>query len=93
MLNLAVRSLYPHAQYVQREAYREMKCSKDEDNEVLDLFFHENECTTMKEICETLSSYAVKPEHWLLLCDAFLWAMKNQNPYSINNEKEDMNEI
>ena len=93
MLDMAVRSLCPHAQHVQREAYREMKGSKDEDNEVSDLFLHENECTTLQGFCEMLSSYGVKPEYWLLLCDAFLWAMKNQNPYSLDHEKEDINEI
>lgn len=93
MLDMAVRSLCPHSQYVQREAYREMKGSKDEDNEVSDLFFHENECSTIQGFCEMLSSYGVKPEHWLLLCDAFLWAMKNQNPYSLDHEREDMNKM
>lgn len=93
MLDMAVRSLCPHAQHVQREAYREMKGSKDEDSEVSDLFFHENECTTIQGLCKMLSSYGVKPEHWLLLCDAFLWAMKNQNPYSLDHEREDMNKI
>ena len=90
MIDMAVRSLCPHTQYVQREAYRETKGSADEDIDVSGLFFHDKECMDFEGFCVLFSSYGIKPEHWLLLCDAFLWAMKNQNPYSLDHEKDDV---
>lgn len=90
MIDMAVRSLCPHSQFVQREAYREMKGSADDDIDVSDLFFHEKECTNFEGFCKLFSSYGIRSEHWLLLCDAFLLAMKNQTPYSLDYEKDSM---
>lgn len=90
MLDTAVRDLCPHTQTVQREAYRKIEGSKDLNTEISDLFFVEDDCVYFSDYCDLLCSYSVKPKHWFLFVDAFKWAMENQNPYSLEDEKDDI---
>lgn len=91
MIDSAIRSLCPHAQVVQRETYHPIKGSADMDNAIADLFYHKDECQSFADFCSKLGSYHIKPKHWLLFCDAFLWTMKTHNPYSLGDEKDDLN--
>lgn len=90
MLDTAVRDLCPHTQTVLREAYRKIEGSKDLNTEISDLFFAEGNCVYFSDYCNLFCSYGVKPKHWFLFVDAFKWAMENQNPYSLEDEKDDI---
>jgi hypothetical protein len=91
-LDAAVRDLCPHHQVVQREAYRPLMGSSDCDPEISRAFFHEDECITLEDNCSLFARYGVEPRFWLIFCEAFMWAMKGHNPYSIDDEKNDLYE-
>ena len=88
-LDAAVQDLCPH-RVMQREAYRPLQGSADPDPSVSGAFFHENECTNFKDFCKHFGRYSVRPRHWLVFCKAFLWAMKGHNPYSLEDEQDDL---
>jgi hypothetical protein len=89
-LDAAIRELCPHAQVVQRESYRPVMGSADPDPSFSSIFYHENECTTFEEYCAQLGKYGVLPRHFLALGRAFLWSMKEHNPYSLEDEIDDL---
>lgn len=89
-LDAAFRELCPHTQVVQRESYRPLMGSADPDHSISRIFYHENECTTFKDYCDQLGRYGVLPRHFLAFGRAFLWAMKEHNPYSLEDEVDDL---
>lgn len=89
-LDAAVRELCPHHQVVQREAYRPLMGSADPDPSISNMFYHENECTTFRDYCHQLARYGVLPRQFLAFAEAFLWAMKEHNPYSLEDEVDDL---
>jgi hypothetical protein len=79
-----VRSLCPHKQTVQREAYRNVS---DDRGAALGLSL---ECTTSKEIFRLFSTLGIQPSHYLSLCEAFLYTMGSHSPYAQDNDVEDL---
>jgi hypothetical protein len=88
-LDLVVNSLCPH-QVLQREAYAPLAGSADPDPRIARKFFHEHECKTQGDFSNLFGRYYLPPKYWLLFCDAFLWTMKNQNPYKLEDESDDL---
>ena len=91
-IDAAIRELCPHNQVIQREAYRPLNGSADPDPSISRVFFHEDECTTFDDFCSLFARYRIQPRHWLAFCRAFLWTMEHQNPYSLEDEKDDLKE-
>jgi hemoglobin-like flavoprotein len=79
-----VRSLCPHKQTVQREAYRPVS---DDRGAAFGLTL---ECNTSKEIFRLFSTLGVHPNHYLTLCEAFLFAMESHSPYAKEDDEEDL---
>jgi len=88
-LDAAAENLCPH-RVIQREAYRPLKGSADPDPSISGIFFHEKECITFEDFCKQFGRYGLPPRFWLSFCEAFLWAMKGHNPYSIADEQDDL---
>jgi hypothetical protein len=79
-----IRSLCPHKQTVQREAYRNVS---DDRGAALCLSL---ECTTSKEIFRLFSTLSIQPSHYLMLCEAFLYTMGSHSPYAQDDDVEDL---
>ena len=88
-LDLVVNSLCPH-QVLQREAYTPLAGSADPDPCISRKFFHEHECKTLGDFFNLFGRYSLPSRYWLIFCDAFLWTMKHQNPYKLEDESEDL---
>jgi len=88
MLDMAVRNICPHAQIVQREAYRSSMGSMDPDPNVAQVF--SPNCSTFQKICALLASYGLEPRYWVVFCETFLWAMKTHNPYIQPHEADEL---
>lgn len=91
-IDAAVRELCPRNQVIQREAYRPLNGSADPDPSISQIFFHEDECTTFDDFCSLFARYGLQPRCWIALCRSFLWAIEHQNPYIIDDEKDDLNQ-
>lgn len=89
-LDAAVRALCPRQQQINREAYRPLEGSADPDPTVSRSFFHDDQCRTFDDFCTIFARYGVPPQFWLSFCEVFLWGMKGHNPYSIDDEKDDL---
>lgn len=90
-LDACVRSLCPHTQTVQREAYKPV-------SEVLQLSpsgfwgmkrFSPQEGTT-EEYFRIFARCGVLPSHWVAFCKAFLWACQTHSPYAEEADLEDL---
>lgn len=92
LLDFAVRELCPHAQVVQREAYRPIQGSVDPDPSISGLFFHENECRNLEEFCAFFATFGVHPNYWKCFCEAFVWAMQTHCPYSQDEDYDDLDQ-
>jgi len=79
-----VRSLCPHLQVVQREAYRPVV---DERGAAFGVTL---ECKDAKEIIRLFSMLGVAPAYYVTLCEAFLWTMESHNPYIGEEDTEDL---
>lgn len=91
MLDMAVRELCPHAQIVQREAYRSSMGSMDPDPNVAQVF--STKCSDFQKICALLASYGLEPRYWVVFCEAFLWAMKTHSPYIQPHESDELEKL
>lgn len=70
LFDLAVRSLRPATERVQREAYRGVHSDSD----------HDQECQTIAEYAAHFAALGFRPRHWLALRPIFLWAFEEM-PY------------
>lgn len=92
MLDTCVRTLCPHTQTVQREAYRPV-------SEVLKLSpsgfwgmkrFKPDDEGTPEEYFRIYARCGVLPTHWVAFCKAFLWACQTHSPYAEEPDLEDL---
>lgn len=93
LLDASVRSLCPHSQIVQREAYRPIND---------DLQYHDTQSNspmmsrlglihgTAEEYLRTFDRCGIQPSQWVHFCEAFLWAMQTHSPYSNDVDEEDL---
>ncbi|KAL7565512.1 hypothetical protein ACA910_012247 [Epithemia clementina (nom. ined.)] len=78
-----VRSLCPHLQTVQREAYRNVT---DDRGAAFGLTL---EYTTAKEFFRLFAVMGLQPKHYVMLCEAFIWTMETHNPYAKEDDLEE----
>jgi len=84
LVDSQVRSLCPHHQDVQREAYRPVVDDRGA------AFGMTLECNTPGEIFRLFSTLGITPDQYLTLCEAFLWTMESHNPYMGDEDAEDL---
>ena len=88
LLDGAVRSLCPHTQIVQREAYRPisddiyLQIHKDGDLTT--------ECETVDDYLHLLARCGVHPLYWVDFCESFAWALGTHTPYAQDDDHEDL---
>ena len=92
-LDFAVHSLCPHQEVIQREGYRMVQGSIDVDPKISSKFVHVNECKTLEDCFHWFGRYGLHPQYWLIFCDAFIWTLLQQNPYILEDEKDDLQHI
>lgn len=94
VLDGMVRSLCPHAQGVMREAYRPRVEDLMQGDESSPFSLHKLGLIhgTKWEYTRIFARCGVKPQHWVLFCEAFLWAMKTHSPYANEDDAEDLTE-
>lgn len=89
LLDGAVRSLCPHTQMVQREAYRALsddaKIQQPGEHSFLTL-----ECHSVEDFLQLFARCGIKPTHWILFCDAFHWALSTHTPYAQEDDYDDL---
>lgn len=91
-LDLAVNELCPH-KVIQRESYSALNGSADADPRISGKFFHKDECKSCDQCFSLFASYGLLPKHWILFASAFIWTMKEHNPYSTDDEKNDLEKL
>lgn len=83
----AIRSLCPHRQTVQREAYRPIM-----DETLIQRSRNEFslECQTLDDHLSLFARLGVPPNCWVLFIQAFLWTMKTHTPYAQDDDHESL---
>eukprot|EP00542_Grammatophora_oceanica_P017118 CAMPEP_0194054460 /NCGR_PEP_ID=MMETSP0009_2-20130614/53462_1 /TAXON_ID=210454 /ORGANISM="Grammatophora oceanica, Strain CCMP 410" /LENGTH=193 /DNA_ID=CAMNT_0038702949 /DNA_START=8 /DNA_END=586 /DNA_ORIENTATION=- len=92
LLDCVVRSLCPHTQQVQREAYRPINDDlKYESLTSADSMMRRMGLTlgSSEEYFRLFARCGVEPKHWVQFCEAFLWAMETHSPYANETDKDD----
>jgi nitric oxide synthase oxygenase domain/subunit/hemoglobin-like flavoprotein len=91
LLDAGVRSLCPHLQTVQREAYRPI-----EDNHVLEQARGEIgplESIAIEDIFRLFARRGVNPNYWYHFVQAFTWCMKTHVPYAQDDDHEEFDKL
>ena len=87
LFDQSIRDLCPHAQTVQREAYRPPM-----EDAGAGLGFN-LECKSVAEVLRMFSRCGMRPKDvGVSLCEAFLFSMKSHTPYALDDEKEDLDQ-
>mmetsp|Transcript_21397 Transcript_21397/g.62513 ORF Transcript_21397/g.62513 Transcript_21397/m.62513 type:complete len:1837 (-) Transcript_21397:3416-8926(-) len=81
-----IRSLCPHTQNVQREAYRPVA----DEGGAEAYGFGDLECRSPRDVMRLLSRCGVRPAQALTLCESFLFSMKTHVPYALEDDAEDL---
>jgi hemoglobin-like flavoprotein len=91
MLDSCVRTLCPHTQTVQREAYRPFG---DVLKGASSGFWGMKRLTvdkgTPEEYFRIFARCGILPSHWVTFCKAFLWSCKTHSPYAEESDLEDL---
>ena len=91
LLDAGVRSLCPHLQNVQREAYRPI-----EDHHKLEQARGEIgplESIAIDDIFKLFARRGVHPIYWYHFVQAFIWCMKTHVPYAQDDDQEEFDKL
>jgi nitric oxide synthase oxygenase domain/subunit/hemoglobin-like flavoprotein len=91
LLDAGVRSLCPHSQTVQREAYRpieDLHLVEQARGEIGPL-----ESITIDDIFRLFARRGVYPNYWFHFVQAFIWCMKTHVPYAQDDDREEFDKF